>query len=418
MMKLYELDPAPRSAVLLWMLCICLGYVFCIIRLWQQHRSFRPLAPVLALFAVSDALWQLCAANTTRTAQGVNIYPFEPPIIILLPILAALSVAAVLLGLKITAYQQSHICAMSVKESLDDLPAGVCFYDTSGRIYLINRRMDLIAQKLTGVPLQNGLLFPDAKGISDTDNERIINAGGEMLSLRRYKTEIYGETFYELIASDITEEYRKAELLMQKNKELEQLAARLRSYSSSVNDITREREIAKAKAGIHERMNMLLLSTSHCLDTRTGFEDILHLWRGNILMLGSMDNSPPAAPLRELKRAADAIGLTLELHGELPSDRELLKLFMSAAGECLMNAAQHAGASHITIIITDNEIRFYNDGAPPASPITEGGGLSYVRRRAEAAGAAMTVTASPRFELKIRFGSAPRSADNPGLEEI
>ena len=46
---------------------------------------------------------------------------------------------------------------------------------------------------------------------------------------------------------------------------------------------------------------------------------------------------------------------------------------------------------------------FTNDGAAPETPVTEGGGLTSLRRRVEGAGGRMLVKSMPRFALTVEL---------------
>ena len=62
---------------------------------------------------------------------------------------------------------------MSVKECMDELPVGICFYWDGGLTKLTNRRMNSIACKLTG------------SGIMDADEfQKIVFSGKEAPILR------------------------------------------------------------------------------------------------------------------------------------------------------------------------------------------------------------------------------------------
>ena len=81
--------------------------------------------------------------------------------------------------------------------------------------------------------------------------------------------------------------------------------------------------------------------------------------------------------------------------------------------ECTTNVVRHAGGSEMTVRIQSDErcvtAHITNNGAPPAGDITEGGGLSGLRRRVESAGGTMRLESRPSFALTITL---PRE-ENP-----
>ena len=156
--------------------------------------------------------------------------------------------------------------------------------------------------------------------------------------------------------------------------------------------------------------------TRHYLQDKTGDNKrILDMWQRNIDVLRlEAEPQPDTDSLASLKNAANAIGIQVHLQGIMPASQHLRKLIASIGAEALTNAVRHAGARQLFIVAsetdTDCMIRYTNDGAVPAYPITEGGGLSTARKKAEAAGCIMTVESAPQFALilSIRKEVMPR----------
>ena len=132
------------------------------------------------------------------------------------------------------------------------------------------------------------------------------------------------------------------------------------------------------------------------------------MWQRNIAVLRlEAEPQPDTDSLASLKNAANAIGMQVHLQGTIPASQHQRKLFASIGAEALTNAVRHAGARQLFIDASETDIaymiRYTNDGAVPAYPITEGGGLSTARRKIEAAGGQMRIDAEPRFMLTIIF---------------
>ena len=73
----------------------------------------------------------------------------EKPVALLLTALVMTCIAALEMQSCIRARRRS-LSLMSVKECMDELPVGICFYWDGGLTKLTNRRMNSIACKLTG----------------------------------------------------------------------------------------------------------------------------------------------------------------------------------------------------------------------------------------------------------------------------
>ena len=120
---------------------------------------------------------------------------------------------------------------MSVKECMDELPVGICFYWDGGLTKLTNRRMNSIACKLTG------------SGIMDADEfQKIVFSGkeapilrtedGAALSFVHREDTLDGRTIHELLAFDVTREYRLTEELREKQKKVLNINKRLKASSA------------------------------------------------------------------------------------------------------------------------------------------------------------------------------------------
>jgi len=75
-----------------------------------------------------------------------------------LTILLIVAMIAVLIGIVIREIHlhRTSITRTTIKESIDHLPTGLCFYASNGRVMLVNHRMDQLCHDLLGHALQNG----------------------------------------------------------------------------------------------------------------------------------------------------------------------------------------------------------------------------------------------------------------------
>ncbi|MGN1194522.1 MAG: sensor histidine kinase, partial [Acutalibacteraceae bacterium] len=200
--------------------------------------------------------------------------------------------------------------------------------------------------------------------------------------------------------------------LMEYNDELEQVKKRLVMYSENVADITREKEILAAKISIHDRLGNALLAAIRYIETgeeAISRKTLLEIWQSNIALLRrEAENPVDSGNLDSLYEAAQIMGITLSVDGELPKgDNKLMRIIMSGARECITNAVHHAKATKLNICISDendyNVIEYTNDGNPPKDEITEGGGLSSLRKSVESEGGTMKIKCVPSFVLRLKI---------------
>ena len=170
--------------------------------------------------------------------------------------------------------------------------------------------------------------------------------------------------------------------------------------------LTREKERLETKVRIHGELGQALLAVRRYLVDQSQQAPPLHIWRNNIAMLRKeMVENRAEDPLRILQKAAKSAGVMLCIRGELPQQPEYRRFFLVAASEALTNAVFHAGARTLTVELSETEdhwtMCFTNDGSRPEKPVTEGGGLGSLRRKAESIGAAMQVLSESEFALII-----------------
>ncbi|MBQ6381046.1 MAG: hypothetical protein IJJ41_05580 [Clostridia bacterium] len=400
-------NPTIRGLLSLWLLFICLALVWALMRLWQQKRYI--LLPVVgALFIGCDIYWQYLNAYSYYVPaldNPPNYLIDNAPIWLIALINAILSVAVTALSIHIGKWQKRHISAVSIKESFDTLPTGVCFYEEDGRVYLVNNAMDAAAQALAGRHLFNGErlwnIIKEKSAQPPQENKAILEIGDKTYSFIRHANTIHAQPLYEIIAADITEQAEHNRRLEAKKAELERLNALLEVYNQNLAEIVREREILQSKAKIHDDMNVLLISTLN--SAQTDDEAILKLWKSNILEMEKDTEPYRKNPLETLENLAALLGITLEFTGTCPADNETVCLLIAAVSECMTNAVRHAGASTVFVQSDAEGARITNDGQPPAAEIKKGGGLSNICRHAAGLHAQVNIESSPQFQLTIIY---------------
>ena len=307
-----------------------------------------------------------------------------------------------------------QISPVSIKESSDHLPCALCFAWENGQPCLKNYIMDELSHLLTGEALLNANAFWETIAY-----EPIVTlSNGQTWSFERTRMALSGQSVYQITGTNITEKARLKRELERDNLRLEAMNRRLRQYGQEVQELTREKEILRAKTRVHDEIGHVLLQTRQFLSGARGdAESICAEWRQNThLLLGKYADEKPVDTFEQLSRAARAIGVTIERNGVFPEDgTENAHLIESAAHECLTNLVRHANGTRLEIFgeATANgwEIRYLNDGDVPSQPIVEGSGLSSLRAQVEAAGGAMAVEHAPRFRLTLILPQERREAE-------
>ncbi len=297
-----------------------------------------------------------------------------------------------------------HTSQASIKDSYDHFPCALCFALENGQPCLRNLKMEELSHQIMGEVLSNANTFWNALA----DQPVVALENGQTWSFERTAMDVDGQTVYQIIGTDVTQKARLNRKLEADNRQLDDMNRRLREYSQNVQALTREREILRAKVRIHDDLGHTLLRTRQFLaGGQSDPEEICASWRQNIhLLLGGNLDEAPADSFDQLLSAAQAIGVTIDRRGEFPIEgTETVRLTEAAIHECLTNLVRHAGGTRLEVIGVKKtgcwHICCRNDGKIPTGPIVEGGGLSSLRVRVEAAGGTMQVDHAPRFALTL-----------------
>lgn len=305
-------------------------------------------------------------------------------------------------------WKKQHITPMSVKDSMDMLHAGLCYWEDGGRIILSNKQMDDICFTLTGAPLLNGEYFYD-----NIEEECLKLPDGSIKLFLHSMVDFDDKQIHELVATDVTELYRKNELLEQKTLSLQKMNENLRIYNQQIEETIRKQEILDAKICIHDEMNRLMLLTTAMTETTIPEEDfvsVLTLWRNNAVLLGNeAETSQQGETGLEIDKLAKLLGIHVKWTnltlGDAP--KRLREILVMITREAIANAVKHADAKTITIhmSMTEKELAMgiSNDGRKPDGKVKAGGGLSNIRRMIEAKKGCLEVAVKEQFVLNVKI---------------
>lgn len=315
-------------------------------------------------------------------------------------------------------WRKKNLSPLSIKESFDTLPMGICFYEDNGLIRLSNTEMDDASFLLDKEALLNGSTFyerlekkeiPDVTYLSISPQEVILQKDEKVLSFRRYLHQIEKKTIHEIDESDITKTYELTKELEKKTKELQHLQKRLLSYEKNAKELITEREILETKIHIHGNLGKLLLITKEKMKeslSHSEKEELLLLWEKGIDDFLTNEKEEKKDGLQVLEETARRIGIEIIFQGErLEKDSQEEKILLQAIHESLTNAVKHAQAKTLFVTLKKEKlhdiIEIRNDGILPKKEILEGGGLSSLRKLVEENLGKMEIVSKDTFLLRI-----------------
>lgn len=392
----------------------------------RKGKPYSCMAAEAAAFILSA--YALINLTVYVYAEDLSKVPEISRIAAGLPVWIYAVAEAVVIAASVCAYvvgqrgDRRRLSNMSVKESFDNLPGGICFYEESGLPRLINLKINGLSVEITGKALLSGKEFwraltggganapCESEGTGETP--MIRTGSGKVYSFKRIAHEIDGRQIYEIVATDITRRYDLSVDLEKKNRELTAFNKRMREYGEKIQELTAESETLNAKIRIHDELGKLLLTTRRSLSGDMTTEEkagLLALWKNDLTAFRSAKGNAVSDSYGGLYAAAEAVGVKVEITGAKPKDKKLKKIVLTAAIECITNAVKHAKGDRVYVSLRGEgaflKIEITNNGEPPKEEIREGGGFSSLRFLVERTGGEMKILSLPEFRLEIKVPS-------------
>ena len=329
----------------------------------------------------------------------------------------------IILSKKFLEINKTVIGNNSIKESMDNLPDGICFSKYDGSPLLVNRVMQDLCYAVFGNMLANDLVcIEDIRNNNIKKDAKIlkrdpivIEALGDIWQMKY----IYHKKYRETLAYKITLEWALYQEIEEKNKQIKKINTSLKEYQKNVVEFTRNKEILQAKIKIHDKIGQCLIYFKRYLDmeekTKESRDKLINLWKESLLMFeGKNDNinddknsSKNEAKFDKLISTAKDIGVLVDVKGNIPKEEGDLKLLVEIAHEALNNAIRHGQAKNIWIDLSEDKVnincKIINDGKFVKAPIIEKGGLKNIRQSIENCGGKMKINLDSNFTLSLSW---------------
>jgi len=313
------------------------------------------------------------------------------------------------------------ITRSSILNALNEMDTGLMYVHQDGFIALINRRMEKLSKEMFGKYPKNGNVFwnrielltqtSGCERIDFADSPSFLFQNGEVWSFSRKFISDSGRKYYEITARNLTDLYRQLSSVEEETLKLKSLQMELGKVLRSISETGNEEELLNYKIRIHDQLGNAILRTRKYLrepnSSKQDVEEILYVWENTIKAFEQ--NLAEVRPeeegsLEEVVRQAEALGIELKVQGTFPVRNGLC---VRAVREAMYNSIRHAYAN---VIIVDSyraadgyHVRICDDGHVKEKTITEGGGLTSLRKAVEEVGGSMTVRVWEGVELNFFF---------------
>ena len=387
-----------------------------------RSAGLKKIIRIGILFLMSFVL--MCFfLNDHRYQIGENNHPsflLKIPIWIFLAGMSLLIICLCLLVRNEILTCRKNISAWSVKETMDDVPCGVCVSDSWGRIVLSNKKMRELSRMLIGAVLQN---YEDLKQVLDgnksvqgvtrlsPENSVLYLPNGTVWMFQNYMlTEEEVAGYLQTVAFDVTEIYFNSEKIRMKNEKLELLNQKLKKMYEQIDESIREQETLKMKMQVHDSFGRSLLTIRRMLEGNKEpdyMKNQLEILKQSVYILSGIMQDDTEKQYEESIKHAEKLGVSVEIEGELCDEYQVALITDKAIRECVTNCIRHAHGRRVYVQSHKTregwKVCITNDGERPKEGCREGGGLSALREVVERDGGEMTTKFEPEFLLALKL---------------
>ncbi len=387
-----------------------------------RSAGIKKIMRIGILFLMSFVL--MCFfLNDHRYQIGENNHPsflLKIPIWIFLAGMSLLIICLCLLVRNEILTCRKNISAWSVKETMDDVPCGVCVSDSWGRIVLSNKKMRELSRMLIGAVLQN---YEDLKQVLDgnksvqgvtrlsPENSVLYLPNGTVWMFQNYMlTEEEVAGYLQTVAFDVTEIYFNSEKIRMKNEKLELLNQKLKKMYEQIDESIREQETLKMKMQVHDSFGRSLLTIRRMLEGNKEpdyMKNQLEILKQSVYILSGIMQDDTEKQYEESIKHAEKLGVSVEIEGELCDEYQVALITDKAIRECVTNCIRHAHGRRVYVQSHKTregwKVCITNDGERPKEGCREGGGLSALREVVERDGGEMTTKFEPEFLLALKL---------------
>ena len=331
-------------------------------------------------------------------------------------IFAGMELAASCLCFTVILRASVHVLnTFSIKESMDMLSSGICYYKPNGMLRLVNKKMEDIGNELFGKPIMNGNelyegLIRKSEDTPDGNGEYIELPDGKRYFFVQNEMELSTGKIYELIITDITEEHEKRLELEEKKKDAEKVSESFRELTNRAKLAAIERENLQAKIMLHDDLGKINIIAKKFLESGEvgpiNEKNLTEEWISTLEAIKRDAVESDEYNYEKVYKTAKLLGAELEAQEIFDEDPAKKRVISQALICALNNAVRHGKASKVVMDVKDSEVdrklvTISNNGLPADADSSEKGGLTSLRKNIEALGGQMQIIWEKGAELRI-----------------
>ena len=286
----------------------------------------------------------------------------------------------------------------SIKDVIDSSEIGILLLKGNKKV-LTNATMCDILNSLN---IQNNYVSNILKHNKEPRKENFIVKANE-------KYYLFSASKNEIIAFDVTEEYKLQNELNEQNEKIAENNHKLIDNIKNIEKYEKEKNLLKLKNKYHDFLGQNLSILQQYLNrkniTKDNFEEIKYMI--NKMFVEMEDTEDANTNLENLIKTHQRNGTKVIVTGKLPDDKNKSKALFEIIREAVTNAIKHANSTEIYVDIV-NEIgtvsmQITNNGKIPTKNITENDGMKGMKRKVAELGGEIHFETIPRFLIKIHL---------------
>lgn len=309
--------------------------------------------------------------------------------------------------------------ALSIRDALSEVDAGLLFCRTNGMPIFVNDKMYYFASQLDINSRINGLKLYDEimsrKEPFPVADEFPIAAmkDGTYRMVSRYDITILNRAYILITATDVTQFVIALRELESVRKTLEERQYELNAHLQNIVEYAEKEAASAMRMRAHDLLGERLSIILHSI--REGHENIdmdklaERLREAVDAIKNRIPESTPEERYASVSDAFAEMGVELILDGHIPPAPYIGNVLVELIREAVTNAVRHAYATKIYIkcYYTPEGFRvsITNNGNPCTKAIHEGNGIRGMRKKVTFIGGIMTVMTQPEFTISILLPS-------------
>lgn len=301
----------------------------------------------------------------------------------------------------------------TVREAINNLPTGLCFSDTGGKVFLCNQSANEYAKKITGHIIYNTNDFWHE--ICHKKNDDGENTNATIITIAdnqvlQFNSKLIGngrDAFIQITIGEITAQYKLYLQLEENNRELIKQHQRARELTDTLIKNNHADEVLQQKIRIHNEFGQMILATRRTL--KEGGEIDLYKqtareWSDlatRMKHISKSKNQESSRLLDEILTISRQIGCEVTFENNIPKEIADIPLIRQALREAVINAVRHGGANRLRVSFKDNVLTIKNNGVVPPEKIIPKGGLKNLSEGIFALGGSLSFTIEKEFGIVI-----------------